>query len=496
MSRDLREWLEEVEANDLLERIDAEVDWDEEMAAITYMRHRERDAPALLFENVRGYPDDYRVLFNMFSSSSARLALTMNESPDASDLELIRHAREKLSASVDPEYVAPDSASVYENTQTGEDVDVTKFPAPKMWPKDGGRYIGTADATIHRDPETGILNVGTYRQMIQGEREVGLYTSPGKDLRIDMQHQWERDEPLEVAAVYGVLPELFVAGSMSPSKDESELHHAGGIRGSPIEVVEGSATDLPIPAHAEIVVEGKLYPNDMKPEGPFGEFTGYYGRPKDDTPVLSIEAVHHRDRPILTSSLMADYPGNDATYFYGLGRSAGIWNDIEDKLGIPGVTGVYCPPASMGVGMTFVSVDQQYAGHASQVASIAAQCPNGAYFSKFIVVVDDDIDVTDIDQVLWAMSTRANPEDDLDTLTDTWSTWLDPAQNPPEERPYGSKVLVDATKNHQHYDEFAERSALHEATYRHVADRWAEYGFDDEPPELPMLVEDDELRQN
>jgi hypothetical protein len=168
----------------------------------------------------------------------------------------------------------------------------------------------------------------------------------------------------------------------------------------------------------------------------------------------------------------------------GLGRAAGIWNDLDEKLGIPGVTGVYCPPASMGVGMTFVSIEQQYAGHASQVASIAAQCPNGAYFSKFIVVVDEDIDVTDIDQVLWAMSTRANPEDDLDFLTDTWSTSLDPAQNPPEERPYGSKVLVDATKDHQHYDEFAERSALHRETYELVTERWAEYGFDGDPPEL------------
>lgn len=487
---DLREWIDRAEEVGLLKRIQAEVDWDEEMAAITYTAHREEGAPALLFENVRGYPTGYRVLFNMFSSSAARLALTMNENITLSEQALIQVARDRFGERIEPVYVDTEEAPIYQNTDRGDDVDLYKFPAPKMWPKDGGRYIGTANATICRNTEEGVINVGTYRQMIHSKNTVGLYTSPGKDLRLEMKRRWARGEPLEVAAVYGAPPELYLVAGLPFDKDESEYDYAGGIRGAPIEVVEGEVTGLPIPAHADIVVEGKLYPNDVKLEGPFGEFTGYYGRPVDDTPVFTIEAVHYRDDPILTAALMADYPGCDINLSYSIGRSAGIWNDLN-KLGIPGVKGVYAhPAAASGFGMTVVSIEQQYAGHASQVATLAAQCPSGAYYSKVIVVVDEDVDPTDINQVLWAMATRFSPKKDIDILNNTWSTWLDPTLNPPEERPYGSKMLIDATKDHKYYEQFAERSAVREDVYRQIVDRWNELGLAGAPSELPMFAED------
>ena len=492
MSRSVKEWVEQLDDAGELARIDEEVHWDQEMSAITYTAHKKaEDGPALLFKNVTGYPG-HRVLFNTFSGSATRLALTMNADPEASVTELIDVARDRFENRIEPERVEPSVAPIFQNIDEGDEVDLTKFPAPKMWPKDGGRYIGTADATVSRDPDTGAINVATYRQMIQSKNETGLYTSPGKDLRFHMERRWEQDEPLPVAAAYGVQPELYLAGSLSFPEGHSEYGYAGGIRGNPIEVVEGPVTGLPLPANAEIVVEGHLKPGHEAPEGPFGEFTGYYGRPEGDAPVFDVEAVYHRDDPILTAALMADYPGNDINLAYSVGRSAGVLNDLAN-IGLSGVEGVYCHPAAAGgFAMTVVSIDQRHAGHVSQVASIAAQCPSAAYYSKVIVAVDEDVDPTDMDQVLWAIATRFAPERDLDVLTDTWSTYLDPSRYPNKERPYGAKMLLDATIPHRHYDEFPERNAVAAEVYERVAERWDDLGFDGDPAELPLLADVDE----
>lgn len=490
MGRSVKDWIELLEEVDELKRIDEAVHWDQEMSAITYTAHRDPEAPTLLFENITGYPDK-KVLFNMFSGSSRRLALLMNQDLDSSVTDLIQAARTRFENTVDPEFVDPADAPIFANTVEGSDVDLTAFPAPKMWPEDGGRYIGTADTTVSRDPETGELNVATYRQMLHSENRTGLYTSPGKDLGQHRDKAWEQGEPLPVAAAYGTTPALYLAGSLSFSGGKSEYSYAGGIRGEPVEVVEGPETGLPIPANAEIVVEGYLHPEDTESEGPFGEFTGYYGRPEGEAPVFTVETVHHRDDPILTAALMADYPGNDINLAYSVGRSAGAWNDL-DNIGVPGIEGVYCHPAAAGgFAMTVVSVDQQYAGHVSQAASIAAQCPSTAYYSKIIIAVDEDVDPADTDQVLWALGTRFAPERDIDMLTDTWSTYLDPARFPQEERPYGAKMILDATIPHRHYEEFPERSAVDAAVYERVAERWEELGFEEEPAELPLLADVD-----
>ncbi|WP_165872084.1 UbiD family decarboxylase [Natrarchaeobius halalkaliphilus] len=487
---DLRNWIDRVEDIGSLKRIDSEVDWDEEMGAITYISHKKEGAPALLFENIKDYPENYRVLFNIFSSSTERLALTMKEDPGLGERELIQKARSKLTAREEPKPVDKADAPVLENTDRGEDIDLWKFPVPKMWPGDGGRFIGTADLTITRNPDTGELNMGTYRQMIHNENQTGLFTSPGKDLRLHLQKQWKKGEPLEVVAVYGVLPELFLASQLTFGEDVSELEIAGGIRDSPIETVEGEITDLPIPANAEIAVEGKMYPGERKMEGPFGEFTGYYGRPEDDAEVNTVEAVHYRDDPILTCALMADYPGCDINLTYSVGRSARIWNDL-DSLGVPGVKSVYAHPAgASGMSMTVVSIEQQYAGHAKQAATLAAQCPGGAYFSKFIVVVDEDVNPADTNQVIWAMATRWDAERHTDMLTDTWSTPLDPSRNPADERPYGSQLIIDATKEHKYMDEFPPRTAVREEMYDEVVDRWDELGFDYDAPSLPIFYDE------
>ena len=273
--------------------------------------------------------------------------------------------------------------------------------------------------------------------MLQGKAQVGLYLSPGKDARLHITRAWQQGKPIQVAAAWGIDPLFMLVGSQTFPKNVSEYEFAGGIKGEPIPVVRGTTTDLLIPANAELVIEGVIRPESVKAEGPFGEFPGYYGRPEAGGPLVDVTAVHHRTNPILTNALMADYPSCEQSGFFSVIRSAKIWDDL-DKLGIPGIQGVYAHPAAAGgFGMTVISLEQRHAGHAAQVLALAAQVPGGAYYTKWIIAVDEDIDPTDMDQVIWAMASRCHPIDDIDILRNTWSTWLDPTQNPPERRPYG-----------------------------------------------------------
>jgi 4-hydroxy-3-polyprenylbenzoate decarboxylase len=318
--------------------------------------------------------------------------------------------------------------------------------------------------------------------MVQGPRQAGLYLSPGKDALLHITRSWERGQAIQVAAAWGIDPLLMLVGSQKFPKDISEYEYAGGVKGEPIAVVRGTTTDLLIPAAAEIAIEGVIPPDSVKPEGPFGEFTGYYGRPEGRAPLVEITALHYRTNPILTNALMADYPSCEQSGFFAVLRAARIWDDLE-KLGVPSVRGVYSHPAAAGgFGMTVVSLEQRYPGHAAQVLALAAQVPGGAYFTKFIIAVDEDVDPTDFDQVVWAMSTRTNPSDDIEVLRNTWSTTLDPAQNPPERRVYGSKALINACKDHRHLKTFSKRTMLRKSVYDAVASRWREMGLPGNPP--------------
>ena len=360
------------------------------------------------------------------------------------------------------------------------------FPAQRMWPLDGGMYLGTNDAVITKDPESGRVNVGTYRMMIKGPREIGVYTSPGKDAGADRDKWWKMGKPAPIAAAYGIDPLLFLVGATSLPKTESEYEYYSGIKGSPIELFTSDLTGLPLPAHAEIILEGHLYPDETFAEGPFGEFTGYYGRPSGATPYMRVERVRYRNNPTLTCALMADGPSNECGLFWAAVRSAGIWADLQ-KLGVPGIQGVWSIPEAAGWGMTVVSIKQMYAGHAPQVMALAAQCTAGAYFGKYVIVVDDDIDPTNVGQVLWAMATRSRPAQSIDILRETWSTFLDPSLNPPEIRPWGSKALINACMDYKHIKIFSPRTKLDKKTYDQVVSRWSELGLSGKPPEITVF---------
>jgi UbiD family decarboxylase len=479
---DLRDWIAAVDKGGQLCRVTAPVDWDEEMGAISYMAGKTPQNPALLFENINGYSDGTKLLWNTLESKE-RVALAVGEDPAGSMLDVIAGIKDKLGTRIPPVTVDKSSAPAFENVVTGDDIDLTALPVPRHWPLDGGRYIGTADSVITRDPDSGYLNLGTYRLMVHDKNHLGLYMSPGKDALLHLNRAWKRGQSLEVAAVVGAHPLIFLVSTLALPHDVSEYEYMGGIQGSPIEVVEGSTTSLLVPASAEIVIEGVLHPDAYRLEGPFGEFTGYYGRPEDTSPEIEVTSISYRSDPIIMNALMSDNP---LTYS-AMVRSAGVWSDLE-RMGVPGIKGVYHPSPSRG--LVVVSIEQQFAGHSSQVLALAAQGPAGAYFAKWFVVVDHDVDPTDILQVQWAMTTRCHPVDDIDILRNTWSSSLDPTQNPPEKRRYGSKALINACMEHRHLDNFSKRTRMSRSMYEQVSERWTELGLPDTAPTV-LAFEDE-----
>ncbi len=488
--RDLREWLALVEASGGLRRIGATVDPDEELAAITFLAGRTIEAPALLFDRLSGDKFGTRVLSNMLGASKERYALAVGLDPALPTRDMIAATRAIMRRRIAPVQVDKLSAPVSEIILRGAEIDLTRFPAPKFWPGDGGRYIGTGNVTFTQDPATGRINVGVYRQMIQGPNRVAMYCSPGKHGRLDREAWWAQGKSCEVVSAYGIDPALFMVGAQSFAANESELDVAGGLMGRPVELTEAEFVSLPIPALAEIVIEGFAHPGETSEEGPLGEFTGYYGNVRSPQPVIDIKAVHCRRSPIMTAALMARYPSCEIGAYYAIMRSARILDDLE-KIGVPGVVAAYAhPAAASGWGMVTVALRQCYPGHAAQVLALAAQCPAAAYYTKWIIAVDEDIDPTDFDQVMWALSTRCNPSDDIDVLRNTWSTGLDPSQYPPESRPYGSKVLINACKPHRHIKEFPKATLLRREVYERVASRWPEYGFSGTAPRLEIFHEE------
>ena len=489
---DLREWLSLVERDGGLLTIDAPVSANEELAATTYMAAQNEASPALLFTNIENDKSGTRVLSNMLGSSNRRYALAVGLDPDLLPKELILATRELSRRRISPEMIDPDGAPVNEIVLTGDDIDMTRLPAPKFWPRDGGNYIGTGDITFTKNPETGRINVGCYRQMVQGKRKIGMYCSPGKHGLLDREAWWRKGEDCEVVAAYGIDPVPFMVAAQSYGAEVSELDIIGGISGHPMALTTGETTSLPIPARAEIVIEGIVARDDEMPEGPLGEFTGYYGRPQSPQPVIHVTALHMRKSPIHTAALMANYPACEIGSYYAIMRSAAIWDDLQ-RFGIPGIHGVYShPAAASGWGHLVVSIKQQYAGHTAQVLAAAAQCPAAAYYTKWIVAVDHDVDPADMNQVLWAMSTRCNPADDIDIQRKTWSTGLDPSRVITEDRPYGSKAFIDACIPHKYYEDFPARTLLRSSIYDRVAGRWAEFGLPGVPPILDEFDEEND----
>src|SRR5438105_11655091 len=446
---DMRDWLQMVDAAGEL-RVLHGVDWEDNIGRITEMLHHTDGAPAVLFDDIPGYPSGHRILVNAQSERS-RLAITLGLPLEIGTWDLMDEWERRMDSTrpLPPAQVA--DGPVMENVFEGPDVDLFRFPTPLWHPQDGGRYLGTGDCVITRDPDGSWINVGTYRVMVHDRNHTGLYISPGKHGRLHRDKHFARGEPRPAVVLVGMDPLLFVASALEMAPGLSELEWVGGMRGRPVECVTGRHTGLPIPARAEMALEGFLHPDQKRLEGPFGEWTGYYASGSREEPVFEVRAVYHRHDPVILG-VPPEKPPYEAHRFRQYLRSANLRRELR-LAGIPDVTAAWCH----GVGgcrlFNVVAIKQRYPGHARQAGHVASQCRAGAYLGRITVVVDEDIDITDLNEVMWAVCTRSDPERSLDIIHRAWSGPLDPAIEPGK-KGFNSRLIIDATRPWEWKDEF------------------------------------------
>ncbi len=465
---DLREWIAAADAMGEL-RVVRGASWQQDIGEISEMLIHTLGAPAVLFDDIPGYPSGRRILVNA-NATRSRLALTLGLPTDIERRPLMD---EFLRLTESDRAFAPrvvDDAPLFENVQRGADVDVYTFPTPQWHPEDGGRYIGTGVAIVTKDPDTGWVNLGCYRVMIHDERRVGLYISPGKHGRQTRDKYFERGEPCPVAAICGMEPLIFAASTIEVPYGVSEYEWAGAIRGEPYPIVHLPVTGLPVPASSEIVLEGYIHADRTAPEGPFGEWTGYYGDLRPAEPVLEVEGLYFRNDPIMLGVPPNKPPAYDPYLYREYLRSAILLRELRGT-GIPGIVDVNCFAVGGTRLFNVVSIEQRYAGHARQALHAFASCNAASYMGRVVAVVDDDVDVTDLDDVLWAILTRADPERSVDIVTRRTSGPLDPAL-PPDDKRYNSRLLIDACKPWEWRDRFPRPLGPDAATKAETRRKW------------------------
>jgi len=449
----LRGFLEEVDRLGQLRFVHG-ASADDEIGAATDVLQHSHGGPAAMFDQVPGYDPSFRVAVNVFGSTD-RIALTLGLPLGLSKVETAKAWGRKLSKTTPIPAVEVADGPIFENVRRGEDVDLTIFPTPKWHPADGGRYIGTGSYDVTRDPDEGWVNTGTYRVMVHDRNHVGYYISPGKHGRMQRQKYFDRNEPCPVVMVFGGDPLQFLASCTELPYGVCEYDWVGGVRGEAVKVVRGPVTGLPFPADAEIVIEGFASAQDMRTEGPFGEWTGYYGSAEREEPVLKVEAMYYRNQPILVGSPPGQ-PPDELSHYRCIMRSPLLEEDLR-KAGVPDVVGTWQHEVGGGRLFMVIAINQRYPGHARQTLHVASQCHAGAYAGRWVVVVDEDIDPTNLEEVMWAMCTRVDPASDIDIIHRAWSTPLDPMVTPTQRRNKdftSSRGLIDACRPYEWRDQF------------------------------------------
>ena len=467
--KDMRGFIEHCEQVGQLKRITAEVDWDLELSTIAKL-NEEKKGPALLFENVKDY--DSPVITSVCTTTE-RLALIMGMSMDSTLVDIMRVWVEKAETKIPPKCVDPQTAPCKENIMMGDDVDLFKFPTPKFYPLDGGRYFGTAGFVITKDPDTGWVNIGTYRLQLFDKNHLGTQFIKGKHADIMLKKYQAMGKSMPVAAIVGCDPIMFLMGAARVSAFDSEYDLAGSIRGEPIEVVETETNGIPVPATAEIVVEGEVDADAFMDEGPFGEYTGYYsGVGTDPRNFIKVNCITHRNNPIFWGTTVGRAV-TDTHMTMALTYGSTLWQQLV-AMKIPGIQAIYCPPEGSGRFLAIISIKQMYPGHANQVLTAAISTEMGAYGLKNVIVVDEDIDPWDISRVMYALSFRAQPNR-VQIIERGRSTPLDPSL-PINARWITGRLLIDATIPYD-WDEKPIPIVLDPDVVARVESRWSELGL-------------------
>ncbi len=423
----LRSFLDECEQYGEIKVVTG-ADWHLEIGALTETVSELIDEPpALMFDEIKGYPKGFRVL-SIPTASRRRMALALGLPPETERMEIVRYAAKRMKEAKPIPPVEVTTGPVMQNVMRDEEVDLLKFPVLKSHRGDGGRYIGTGCTFINRDPDTGYVNMGTYRMQVHDKNLLGIWQSPGQQGRLIAERYWKQGKSCPVVATFGGDPLLFFLSYTKFPFGVSELDRAGGMLGRPLEVIKGPLTGLPIPAHAEVVIEGEMPPPEVEThlEGPFGEWPGYYTvgtkGTAEEQPVVQVKAVYYRDDPILLN-MAPQWPGapHHSVRFEG----GALWEQLE-AAGVPGIVGTYVHNPFLIV----VAIKQLYAGHAQQAGFAVLGSAAGARNGRFVVVVDEDIDPSNMKEVIWAMTTRVDPKRDIELIDNCWATPLDPRMPP------------------------------------------------------------------
>jgi len=463
---DLRDYLRIVEERGDLRRIEG-ADPKIELGTIAELM-AERGGPALLFEKIQGYQPGYRVAVNV-TVPPRRTALMLGINSEQPLMGMVSEWRLRLKTFSPVPPVAVKRGAVQQNVMLKEKVDLTQFPAPVWRDKDGGQYLGTGCCVITRDPDSGWCNVGSYRVQLHEPKLVGCYMSPGRHGLMIMEKYWKKGENAPVAVSLGHDPSLlFWAGSSMPRFGESEYAAAGWLKGVPVSVVPGPVTGIPIPADGELAIEGEVPPpwKESREEGTYGEWTGYYGHPRAPEPVIHVKSVLFRDDPINYGALPP----------YSLSKpsitsSAETWDAIE-QAGFPDIRGVWIPTHSKGI--VIVAVAQRYPSHARQVGNFVAST---IYMGRFVIVVDEDVDVTNLDEVMWAVGTRCDPVTGITMMDGMRSSALDPRLSPEkrETRDFTNSIaVIDACRPYTWRESFPVVNRVEQDIREAVEKKWGE----------------------
>jgi len=488
MGRDLQTFLKRLEAAGELVRVNAEVDPLLEMGAIADRVSKQTGGgKGLLFERPKGH--GMPVAMNVFGSRRRmEMALGVDREPRGLDSigdrieRLLQEALPKPgSGLLDKLAKLPMLAEVsawmpksvrkgicQEVVKTGEAVRLSELPVLTTWPEDGGPFITMGMS--HLRYKDGRRNMGLYRLQVFDDRTLGFHTQLHHD-GARARHGYAPGERMPVAVAFGGDPALLYAATAPLPPMISEVLFAGFLNGSGVEMVKCVTSDLEVPADSEIVIEGWVDPAELRREGPFGDHTGYYSL-ADDYPVLHVEAITHRREPIFPSTIVGRPPQEDA--YLGLATER-IFLPLL-RLVLPEIRDMHLPAAGAFHNLAILSMRKEYPGHAQKVMN-AIWGMGQMMFTKGIVIVDEDIDPSDLQEVLFRVTSNVDPRRDL-LFTEGP---LDALDHCSDRFAFGSKVGIDATRKNKPFDGFTRQwprdLVFPEAILERVSRRWAEYGL-------------------
>ncbi|WKT80378.1 UbiD family decarboxylase [Thermosynechococcus sp. PP45] len=486
MTNDLRQYLQLLEQRQQLRRITVPVDPDLEMAEICN-RLLAAGGPALLFENVIGSP--YPVAINLLGTLERVCWAMKMEHP--LDLETLGEKLAKLQQPKPPKTLsqaldfgkilfdvvrAKPSRDLLPPCQQvvikAPDLDLRQLPLIHPYPKDAGKII-TLGLVITKDCETGIPNVGVYRLQLQSPTTMTVHWLSVRGGARHLRKAAARGKNLEVAVALGVHPLIIMAAATPIPVDLSEWLFAGLYGGGGIHLAKCKTVDLEVPAHAEFVLEGTITPGEVLPDGPCGDHMGYYGG-VEDSPVIHFHCLTHRRNPIYLTTFSGRPPKEEAMIALALNR---IYTPILRQQ-VPEIVDFFLPMEALSYKAAIISIDKAYPGQARRAAlAFWSALPQFTY-TKFVIVVDKEINIRDPRQVVWAISSKVDPSRDVFILGDTPFDSLDFAS---EKIGLGGRMGIDATTkippetDHPWGDPLTSDPEV----ARRVTERWQEYGLGD-----------------